>query len=633
MDILNRKYYNITGTLRADNRKESMITKRRSAVFVGILLLFVFTSTVLAGEAAPAPDELPDDYSEGIYLPDDDDEEDPAVSISLQEYPCYLCEMDDSFPLNLYFVNEATDLPYIDLKDLADLLVCFQHTVMGDEGYELDLETDGYLAQLTRENRYSMLLNFQEGTISFEDYDMFIHSSQDSSLIDVVAEEAPEESGNSYLIERINKGSFDRYGKEAVLNLEDYDIHLYLSQEQELYLVPLHTMGVFLISLPNQFDVLFNEKAVYVSTPEDLGLTGGTLTSLGESWKSGEKKEMSGELAWFNYCELCLLLDNLYGLKEIHDITSFDRMFIETGYRSFLTSTDSNVADGALRDFIYYYLDDLHSGFIYPSYRTEGLLSAGGKGLSSLLDSKVGSLYRDVRNAADHQILPYEEVGNTAYITFDSFERNEIHMKDYYSKIPAVPTDLADDSIDTIDLIIYAHSQICREDSPVENVVLDLSLNGGGAMDAGMFAAAWLLGEASLSIRNSMTGAVSTGTYRADTNLDGVFDEADTVSDKNLYCLIGPYCFSCGNLVANLVKTSHMGTLLGQTSGGGSCIVLFLSTANGAMFRISSPYQMSHLNNGSYYDIDTGIDPDCVIVKTENFYDREALTEYINQLF
>ena len=42
---------------------------------------------------------------------------------------------------------------------------------------------------------------------------------------------------------------------------------------------------------------------------------------------------------------------------------------------------------------------------------------------------------------------------------------------------------------------------------------------------------------------------------------------------------------------------------------------------------------MSYQKNGSYYDIDTGIEPDCYIVKPENYYDREALTDYINQLF
>ena len=39
------------------------------------------------------------------------------------------------------------------------------------------------------------------------------------------------------------------------------------------------------------------------------------------------------------------------------------------------------------------------------------------------------------------------------------------------------------------------------------------------------------------------------------------------------------------------------------------------------------------MKNGSYYDTDTGIQPDCIIVNPEHFYDREALTDYINRLF
>lgn len=163
--------------------------------------------------------------------------------------------------------------------------------------------------------------------------------------------------------------------------------------------------------------------------------------------------------------------------------------------------------------------------------------------------------------------------------------------------------------------------------------VLDLSLNGGGDADAGAFVIAWFLGEAALSVQNSLTGAISTATYRADTNLDGMFEEKDTVADKNLFCLIGPYSFSCGNLVPSALKSSNRVTLLGKTTGGGSCMVLPMSTADGSMFRISAPFHISYVKNGSYYDTDQGIDPDCVIVNPENFYDREALTEYINQLF
>jgi len=67
-------------------------------------------------------------------------------------------------------------------------------------------------------------------------------------------------------------------------------------------------------------------------------------------------------------------------------------------------------------------------------------------------------------------------------------------------------------------------------------------------------------------------------------------------------------------------------------SGGGSCMVLPMSTADGSMFQISAPFHISYVKNGSYYDTDQWIDPDFVIVNPENFYDREALTEYINQL-
>ena len=74
-------------------------------------------------------------------------------------------------------------------------------------------------------------------------------------------------------------------------------------------------------------------------------------------------------------------------------------------------------------------------------------------------------------------------------------------------------------------------------------------------------------------------------------------------------------------------------TLLGKTSGGGSCVVQLLSTAWGTVFQISSSRRMSFLKNGSFYDIDQGVDPDYFINDSSNFYNRKALTAYINGLF
>jgi C-terminal processing protease CtpA/Prc len=128
------------------------------------------------------------------------------------------------------------------------------------------------------------------------------------------------------------------------------------------------------------------------------------------------------------------------------------------------------------------------------------------------------------------------------------------------------------------------------------------------------------------------TGALTTATYRADVNLDRVFDEKDSVADKNLYCLISPVSFSCGNLVPAAMKSSDKVTILGRTSGGGSCTVQPLSTAWGTLFQISGSTRMSFLKNGSFYDIDQGIEPNYTISKPEKFYDREKLTEYINEI-
>jgi C-terminal processing protease CtpA/Prc len=160
--------------------------------------------------------------------------------------------------------------------------------------------------------------------------------------------------------------------------------------------------------------------------------------------------------------------------------------------------------------------------------------------------------------------------------------------------------------------------------------VLDLSCNGGGEACAGAFALCWFLGEAQVSAVDSLTGAESTVSFKADVNLDHQYDEKDSLSNLNLYCLISPQSFSCANLVTWAFKADGRVTLLGKTSGGGSCVVRQLTTAWGSSYQISCSQRMSFVKNGSYYDVDRGADPDFYIRDYDNYYDREALTEIIN---
>ena len=73
-------------------------------------------------------------------------------------------------------------------------------------------------------------------------------------------------------------------------------------------------------------------------------------------------------------------------------------------------------------------------------------------------------------------------------------------------------------------------------------------------------------------------------------------------------------------------------TLIGRNSAGGSCMILPLSTATGAVFQISGPTRLAFTKNGSFYDIDQGAAPDIPLQFPESFYDRAALTDTINSI-
>ena len=51
-------------------------------------------------------------------------------------------------------------------------------------------------------------------------------------------------------------------------------------------------------------------------------------------------------MADFNYAELCLAMDHLYGLKDIHHIDSFDALLYQLGIREMMKSTSA--ADAAV---------------------------------------------------------------------------------------------------------------------------------------------------------------------------------------------------------------------------------------------------------------------------------------------
>ena len=547
----------------------------------------------------------------------------PKHTINEKKVKMYLLDPTISITVPLQFVDGVEDLPWVDIEIWGQVLNYLQQEVYSEKNFEVTYTCDGETAQLTRENGCMMLADFEEGTLFFDDYNGFMHEPGEiMPLLDLVSITGFNADGQPELFQRDANASFDRNGDPVLLDLADYSIGMI--HVDDLYLIPLQTMGDFTLATNAKVDVFYNGNEAFIASDKQMG-THGNYTALGEQYYSAQPTNRSTALADYGYNELCLVLDSFYGLKQPHEIDRFASLFWQIGYDEPLSSENAEDADLAFYAFLDYFLNDGHTYFNSYSWMAGDQELAGMDGSAMVALKEQVNRYRAAREKLLGDYSPYQEVGNTAYITFDEFENASPSA--YYAALEG-----GDAPVDTISLIIYAHNRIYRENSPIENVVIDLSNNTGGSVNAAVFVISWFLGKAEISVKDTFTGAMSTGVYQADVNLDRKFDLYDNCSEKNLYCLISPASFSCGNSVPAAFKASGKVTLLGRPSSGGSCTVQFLSTAWGTSFDISGSNRMSFTKNGSFYAIDQGVEPDFVLSRPESFYDREKLTDYINQL-
>jgi hypothetical protein len=535
-----------------------------------------------------------------------------------QDYPFYQSTLANKKTINLTFFKGIKDIPYLSLDTLKSLLESSMAET-GDLAYALTKTESGKKITLTRENKATCCFDFAAGTITFSDYDLFSALPCAESGLDLDTDDDLNDANQGEYLQRQKDKDYYRPGNELVLTPKDYGIDLYY-QGGKGYL-PLTTASdfFFAVYMPT---LAFNGQSVF--------LFPGSMSDLSDVYYQVPTKAVSSDLAAFAYHELCFTLDHIYGLKKQHGITAFDTVFQQNGFQADFLGTDPVKQDVDYEKLAYATLADMHSNFVANSpfagkeatpSRQAGMNTYGSP--SYLAKAAAFGEFGAAQATAFPQGCPsYEVIGDTAYVTFDSFVSA---TQDYYTTAPTA------DAEDTFGIVAYAHQQI-SSNSAIKNVVLDLSANTGGESRAAIYTLAWFFGEADVSLQSAATAGVSTMVYRADVNLDHVFDDKDTLSDKNLYCLISPSSFSSGNLVPSFFKNSGKVTLLGQNSGGGACNVQPLVSATGTYLTISSERVLSRVINGSYYDIDQGVAPDYPITKTADFYDRTWLTSTIDSL-
>ena len=605
-----------------------------------------------------------------------------AYAIEKKTYPYLHCFEEDTEPLtgemNLYFVNGG-DVPYVALTEFIPVLSEMFNTRLKcdeDNRFSFELRTvgqqDGSSVFIVKrpDNESTWIIQPGDDTMTFTSFYSFCHKPGAGALVSVTelpdlkqtfdytqllmdmmyayrdgedttelqmkaagGLSAAEDPAAKHTLFVSSNKVYNRNGTPLTMDLGKYNIDI-VSLGDECYL-PLQTMS----------DVFFGLQYIYYVFNGEKVIGDVYKGELMDRAYEAKPADMSREYGLFNFHELCFVLDYFYGLKDEHRIDSFsDFLALDAGVFAQMSGTDPIAFDAALTEILTRFFDDGHSAIVRNSWRSgqpKGLETISmllNLGYSTITRSAASTgLYRARMAAYPDGVPGYEEIGDTAFVTFDSFTVDRKPEEYYELENP-------DDPQDTIELMIYANRMVRREGSPVKNIVIDLSENGGGNADAAIAVASWFTGEARFSLLDTMTGAETIACYRTDLNLNGValsnpeggsegFDPGDTVSGQyNLYCLISPSSFSCGNLVPCIFDQAGGITLIGQRTGGGSNVVFPATTASGTIFQMSGPLQITTYNNGSRYGVDTEVEPHVRLNKPESFYDRAALVDMIHEL-
>lgn len=537
----------------------------------------------------------------------------------------------------LYFKEGAEDIPYVNIEELCN----YYFTVEYPEKYKVLITS--------KNNNYTstVLIDLTKRKIYFSNYDHYIsqfYSESSKTFFDL----ANVQENDFIKIEK----SFNSWGAPIEVNFSGFeDFVLCAEIDGKLnYYVSLNTFG----NLFTNYRYVYNGK-------EEYGIDE-IINKIGNFYRFDEgtgKKMRSSALTDFTYNELCINLDLNYGLKELHGnkFDCFDSYFEYVGLKSKLLNPDPEIFCKAIWDLCEAYFSDNHSNFKLVSYycgydiakKFAERVETGDETLltgNSIYEKMV--LYKTARQNEYGEKVPgleFSDDGKTAIVRFDEYTASK---DSYYANLNAIINEtnqkLGKTTEEICELIktdytaiqkdivteyyLYCVNKMIKENPEVENVILDMSNNGGGRCRTAVATLAWMLGEVQTSITNSITGAKCSSVYVCDINADGKFDENDTIKDKKLFCLISPASFSCGNMVPAMLKSSDRVVLLGETSGGGSACVYDTMAADSTTFRISSRYVMSENKNGSNYDIDKGIEPH-VRLQPETLYNKKKICSIV----
>ncbi|MCR5045127.1 MAG: S41 family peptidase [Treponema sp.] len=525
------------------------------------------------------------------------------------------------------------DIPFLDLKNASILI-----GNMNDRGSDYETgSSDGSVLSTYKYYQADAGTNYpaawKDDTLYFDINNQTIYSDDFLRLISGTREinndigcgyfePVSNASDSSPLIDLSNPSnpsSVVKAKERVVIRLGDYGLRMYMI-DGKLY-VPFQVLAdsFFCSSV-----CVFNgyDYYVYLSTDNDAYCTGRAY-EFGRT-PSALRSRLKAE---YNYRCLCMLFDLNYCLKEQRsqvgkaNISKFNDSIFASGLGFDLLSTDTATYDAALVRFLLSFIDDGHTSYDEPSkyqaYSTISQYKSYGKSVSGSRDKGLGatvdSLYdkrSDMDGGPGVWYVSENDEEKMAVITFDGFNDND----------PGSETDLAElAELNTYQFLKQAFEDI-DDYSSVQNVVIDLSCNGGGALNQCMLALCFLADPENfyMARRSVLDKSLVKFTYKVNNGVS-------LKKNYHFYVLTSGCSFSCGNFFPSICKYQLNVPIVGQQSGGGGGIVKSTQTSDGALFKTSASMEMCAIDSSNnYVCIDAGVPVDFEI-GYDDFYSGSAL--------
>ena len=564
-----------------------------------------------------------------------------SISCEKKQLTTYLYSMDDAVTTECLFYENLPSVAYINPVDYLSHIykVDFSEKKNADGTYTIVKADDS-----------TMTVNVETDTVYFDCYEHFAFNDvnfEGSSLENDFAEELPIE--------------FMGTQKGVTLDLAKYDIDIVVYGGKVYF--PLPTLSD--IFIPTYHAAEYLDGTLYYVNTMDNPLCDGYFDK--SSLYNTVQRDKT--LIDYSYHELCFVMDYFYGLPEKAAISEsiaekgFDRTLEEYNDDTRTAKKLLNSENPIDLYAAFYYLNDYfqdggHSVLIaepaketgaYPDTLMAGIMYEIVSERSAT-DSSRARIY-DINEAFSADTLPRKYLPHSVRkVCYESYEL----VKEWDSGLFCLQSGktfvFVFNSFDNDAVDAFKWSLDYAQENGISNFVLDISCNHGGDTNMLAYMAAIMMNKERHTNRfefeslNTFTGNTIVSPVLLDLNSDGSIDEKDkeVVYDFNYALLTSSYSFSCGNLLSVIAKDNGI-AILGQTSGGGECMISKYYLPESHYYLISG---IDKSISESGRSVDRGAEPDYDLLsavsdpETEvvypdytGFYDIDKLGQLVEEYY